>query len=91
MGRENGWPANGSGERPSTGSGERLADGDNGPTPGNGPVISTWLLVGVGAVLGGAVGIGVSLTTDLPLAPEIGALAGGCAGFALARVLNRRA
>jgi hypothetical protein len=53
-------------------------------------VIPWWVLVAVGAVLGAALGIGVSLITDLPLAPEIGAAVGGGAGFALARVLERR-
>jgi hypothetical protein len=52
--------------------------------------LNRWLLAGVGAVLGAAVGIGVSLTTDLPFAPEIGALAGAGIGFALG-VLKRRA
>jgi hypothetical protein len=37
--------------------------------------------IAVGAVLGLAIGIVVSLTTDLPLAPELGLLLGGVAGW----------
>jgi len=51
--------------------GSGFADGER-ATPESELVISSWVLVGSGAVLGAAVGIGVSLTTDLPLAPEIG-------------------
>jgi len=42
--------------------------------------VNQWLLAGIGAVAGLIIGIGVSLITDLRLAPEIGALAGGCLG-----------
>ena len=49
-----------------------------------------WLLAGIGAVLGMAAGIGVSLTTDVPLAPEIGALTGAVIGYALGGILSRR-
>jgi hypothetical protein len=38
----------------------------------------------VGAVLGVAVGIVVSVTTDIPLAPEVGLLVGALAGWFLA-------
>ena len=40
----------------------------------------TWLAV-VGAVIGVAAGIIVSVTTDIPLAPEIGLLLGAVAGW----------
>ena len=52
--------------------------------------VNRWLLAGIGAVLGLAAGIGVSLTTDLPLVPEIGALTGAALGYALGGMLNRR-
>jgi len=35
--------------------------------------VNRWLLAVIGAVAGLAIGIGVSLATDVPLAPEIGA------------------
>jgi hypothetical protein len=41
----------------------------------------TWLYVCVGAAIGLALGIVVSVTTDLPLAPEVGLLLGGLAGW----------
>ncbi len=47
--------------------------------------ISDGALIAVGAVLGLALGIVVSLTTDLPLAPEIGLALG-----ALVAWLSRR-
>jgi len=40
----------------------------------------TWLAI-VGAVIGVAVGIVVSVTTDIPLAPEVGLLLGAVAGW----------
>ena len=40
----------------------------------------TWLAI-VGAVIGLAVGIVVSVTTDIPLAPEVGLLLGAVAGW----------
>jgi uncharacterized membrane protein YbjE (DUF340 family) len=40
----------------------------------------TWLAI-VGAVIGLAVGIVVSMTTDIPLAPEIGLLLGAVVGW----------
>jgi len=45
--------------------------------------VNRWLLAVIGAVAGLAIGIGVSLATDVPLAPEIGALAGGVVGYML--------
>ena len=41
--------------------------------------------IAVGAVTGLALGIGVSLTTDVPLAPELGLLLGALAGWLLRR------
>jgi hypothetical protein len=41
--------------------------------------------IAIGAVAGLAVGILVSLTTDLPLAPELGLLLGGLAAWLLRR------
>jgi hypothetical protein len=35
----------------------------------------------VGALIGLAIGVGVSLTTDIPLAPEVGLLIGGLGGW----------
>ena len=52
--------------------------------------INRWLLAGIGAVVGLAAGIGVSLATDVPLAPEIGALAAAAIGYALGGMLSRR-
>jgi hypothetical protein len=40
----------------------------------------TWLAI-VGAVIGVAAGIVVSVTTDIPLAPEVGLLLGAVAGW----------
>jgi hypothetical protein len=51
---------------------------------------NSWLVVGLGAVIGLAIGIGVSLTTDVPLAPEIGALAGGSIAYTLFRIRKPR-
>ena len=45
----------------------------------------TWLAI-AGAVLGVVVGILVSVTTDIPLAPEVGLLLGGVAGWFSATV-----
>ncbi len=52
--------------------------------------VNRWLLAGAGAIAGLAIGIGVSLTTDVPLAPEIGALTGAAFGYTLGGVMNRR-
>ncbi len=49
-----------------------------------------WVVVGVGAVIGLAIGIAVSLATDLPLAPEVGVLAGACTGYLLAGLFKSR-
>jgi hypothetical protein len=51
---------------------------------------NSWLLVGIGAVIGLFAGIGAKALTGLLLAPEIGAFLGGCAGIALGRILERR-
>jgi hypothetical protein len=40
----------------------------------------TWLAI-VGAVVGVAAGIIVSVTTDIPLAPEVGLLLGAAVGW----------
>ena len=45
--------------------------------------------VGLGAVLGLALGIVVSLTTDLPFAPEVGLVLGALLGW-LSRRLGTR-
>jgi hypothetical protein len=47
-------------------------------------VVSTGTAIAVGALIGLALGIGISLATDLPLAPE-GGLALGALGGWLAR------
>jgi hypothetical protein len=44
------------------------------------PTRRLWF-VAIGAALGVALGILVSLTTDIPLAPEAGLLLGGLAGW----------
>jgi hypothetical protein len=43
----------------------------------------TWFFVGVGALIGVVLGILVSLTTDVPLAPEAGVILGALVGMAL--------
>ena len=45
--------------------------------------MSTGAAIAIGAVAGLALGILVSVTTDLPLAPEVGLLLGGLAGWLL--------
>jgi len=52
--------------------------------------LNRWVLAGIGAIIGLATGIGVSLVTDLPLAPEVGAIAGGCIGYVLGGLFKRR-
>lgn len=42
--------------------------------------------IGLGAVLGLALGIVVSLTTDVPLAPEVGLVLGALLGWLSRRV-----
>jgi hypothetical protein len=48
----------------------------------------TWFVL-AGAMVGVAIGILVSLTTDVPLAPEAGLLLGGLAGWLWGRRLRR--
>jgi hypothetical protein len=43
--------------------------------------VSVGAAIGIGAVLGLAIGIVVSMTTDVPLAPEAGLLLGALAGW----------
>jgi hypothetical protein len=43
--------------------------------------VSIGAAIGVGALIGLALGIVVSVTTDLPLAPEAGLLLGALAGW----------
>jgi hypothetical protein len=51
----------------------------------------TWFFLVVGAVVGLALGILVSLTTDVPLAPEIGLALGALVGWLFRRsALSRR-
>jgi outer membrane lipoprotein SlyB len=52
--------------------------------------INRWLVIALGAVIGLALGIAVSLATDAPLAPEIGALAGGVIGYLFVRTRTPR-
>jgi hypothetical protein len=46
--------------------------------------VSTGAAIGVGLAVGLVVGILVSVATDVPLAPEIGLVLGGFAGWLLA-------
>jgi hypothetical protein len=46
----------------------------------------TWFFVVVGAVIGLALGILVSVTTDVPLAPEAGLVVGALVGWLSRRV-----
>ena len=46
----------------------------------------TWFFVGVGALIGVALGILVSVTTDIPLAPEAGLILGALVGWLVRRV-----
>jgi cobalamin synthase len=48
----------------------------------------TWLFPVVGAVVGLALGILVSVTTDVPFAPEVGLLLGALVGWLSHRVSN---
>jgi hypothetical protein len=43
--------------------------------------MSTGAAIGIGAVAGLALGVLVSVTTDVPLAPEIGLLLGALVGW----------
>ena len=47
--------------------------------------MSTGAAIAVGAVIGLALGILVSVTTDLPLAPEVGVVLGALIGWLSAR------
>lgn len=47
--------------------------------------MSTGLAIAIGAVTGLALGILVSVITDVPLAPEAGVLLGGLAGWLAGR------
>ena len=52
--------------------------------------VSGGVAIAVGAVVGLAVGILVSVTTDLPLAPEVGLALGALGGWLLSRGQTRR-
>jgi hypothetical protein len=52
--------------------------------------MSSGAAIAVGAVVGLVVGIIVSITTELPLAPEIGLLLGGLAGWLWRRDARER-
>ena len=51
--------------------------------------MSTGAAIAVGAVTGLALGIIVSLATDIPLAPELGLVLGGLAGWLARRDRGR--
>jgi hypothetical protein len=53
--------------------------------------MSNGALIAVGAAIGLAIGILVSVTTDLPLAPEGGLLVGGLIAWTSRRGKNSRA
>jgi len=46
----------------------------------------TWFFVGVGALIGVVLGIFVSVTTEVPLAPEAGVILGALVGWLFHRV-----
>ena len=46
----------------------------------------TWFFVGVGALIGVVLGILVSATTEVPLAPEAGVILGALIGWLFHRV-----
>jgi hypothetical protein len=52
--------------------------------------MSVGTAIAVGAVTGLALGIVVSLATDIPLAPELGLLLGALAGWVFRRNLPRQ-
>jgi hypothetical protein len=52
--------------------------------------LSTGAAIGISAVAGFALGILVSVTTDLPLAPEVGLLLGALAGWLFHRKASRK-
>jgi hypothetical protein len=49
-------------------------------------VRETWFFVGVGALIGLVLGILLSVTTDVPLAPEAGVILGALVGWLFRRV-----
>jgi len=49
-------------------------------------VRGTWFFVGVGALIGVVLGILVSVTTEVPLAPEAGVILGALVGWLFHRV-----
>jgi predicted ABC-type sugar transport system permease subunit len=53
-------------------------------------LLSTGAAIGIGAVVGLALGILVSVTTDVPLAPEVGLLLGVLAGWLSRREASQR-
>ena len=53
-------------------------------------VRGTWLYLVVGAVIGLLLGILVSVTTDVPLAPEAGLVLGALVGWLSRRVSTSR-
>jgi hypothetical protein len=46
----------------------------------------TWFFVGVGALIGVVLGILVSVTTEVPVAPEAGVILGALVGWLFHRV-----
>jgi hypothetical protein len=50
----------------------------------------TWFYLVVGAVIGLVLGVLVSVTTDIPLAPEAGLALGGLVGWLSLRVRTSR-
>lgn len=46
----------------------------------------TWLFVGIGGMIGLGLGVVVSITTDIPLAPEAGLAIGLLVGWLMGRV-----
>jgi len=46
---------------------------------------TTWLVLAAGAVTGLALGIVVSVTTDIPFAPEIGLVVGAAVAWTIRR------
>jgi Flp pilus assembly protein TadB len=50
----------------------------------------TWFYLVVGAVIGLVLGVLVSVTTDVPLAPEAGLVLGALVGWLLLRVRTSR-